>query len=593
MLTIVHVTHEAVHKIGGIGSVLEGLITAEAYRKGVGRTILLGPLFSRDGGADGRLGADGEVLYSSIDGRRDHAYAPALAEVEARYGCGLVYGRRWIRSPDGASEANPEVLLVDVHSMQPGPLNLLKFRLHEAFGIESSRYEGVWDYEQYVRLAAPALDALRALAVHESDGGCVVVAHEYMGLPTALAALLEPQRGVRAVFHAHEVAPVRRIIEQHPGHDVMFYNVMTRARREGRYLEDVFGSQRDYYKHALVAASRHCDGILAVGDRVVDEFRFMGPSFDSAEIALVYNGIPAHPITIEQSTASREKLRRYCRNLLGYAPDHIFTHVTRLVTSKGLWRDLTVMETVEEAFRREGRTGVLFVLSTEIGGPRRREDVLHMERWWKWPVAHREVRPDLTDGEAAFYAAVQELNARARNCKVIYINQFGFDRATCGERMPADMEFWDIRKGSDAEFGQSVYEPFGIAMVEALAYGCVCVINRVCGCLGFVRRVAGEVPARNIVAADYTALSGEEPDLRQLLAMTREEREQHDARIARDVAGRLLAVLPRTPGEAAAARSSGYEIARQMSWEVVAGEQFLPAIERATKYAGPGVRRKG
>jgi hypothetical protein len=27
--------------------------------------------------------------------------------------------------------------------------------------------------------------------------------------------------------------------------------------------------------------------------------------------------------------------------------------------------------------------------------------------------------------------------------------------------MPADMEFMDIRKGSDVEFGQSIYEPFG------------------------------------------------------------------------------------------------------------------------------------
>ena len=39
--------------------------------------------------------------------------------------------------------------------------------------------------------------------------------------------------------------------------------------------------------------------------------------------------------------------------------------------------------------------------------------------------------------------------------------------------MPADMEFLDIRRGSDLEFGQSIYEPFGIAQVEPLTYGAI------------------------------------------------------------------------------------------------------------------------
>ena len=34
MKTVVHVTHEAVQKIGGIGAVLHGLITSKVYRVG-------------------------------------------------------------------------------------------------------------------------------------------------------------------------------------------------------------------------------------------------------------------------------------------------------------------------------------------------------------------------------------------------------------------------------------------------------------------------------------------------------------------------------------------------------------------------------
>jgi hypothetical protein len=36
----------------------------------------------------------------------------------------------------------------------------------------------------------------------------------------------------------------------HPGHDTMFYNVLRSAMAQGLYVEDVFGSQAGYYKHA-------------------------------------------------------------------------------------------------------------------------------------------------------------------------------------------------------------------------------------------------------------------------------------------------------------------------------------------------------
>ena len=47
-MIVVHVTHEAVEKIGGIGAVIAGLMTADAYQEKVSRTILLGPLLSTD-----------------------------------------------------------------------------------------------------------------------------------------------------------------------------------------------------------------------------------------------------------------------------------------------------------------------------------------------------------------------------------------------------------------------------------------------------------------------------------------------------------------------------------------------------------------
>lgn len=584
MRTLAHVTHEAVHKIGGIGTVLEGLITARAYHEGVDRTVLVGPLFSVEGDATTRLGRGGEVYYSQRDHRRDHAAAHALRDVEQRYGVEIIYGRRPFKAVDTGFESAPEVLLIAVWHAQPGPLKYLKFRLYEAYNIASDRYESVWEYEQYVRLAMPALEALRAIgACGGADQQCVVVAHEFMGMPTALAAKLFPEFGCKAVFQAHEVAAVRKIVEEHPCHDTMFYNVLRRAPREGLYLEDVFGSQDGYFKHPLVKAARHCDNILAVGDDVVEELRFLSPQFKEAPISLTYNGIPAYRSTAEEDTASKRRLQVYAENLLGFCPDFVFTHVTRLVRSKGLWRDLEVMEHIERAFRADGRTAVLFVLSTEMGGPRRPADVLRMEREYGWPVAHREGLPDLSGGEAAYYVGVQAFNARSRQCKVIFVNQFGFDREHCGLRMPEDVQFWDIRRGSDLEFGQSVYEPFGIAQIEALSFGSICVMSAVCGCAGFVRRVTDNRPGPNVIVVDYTHLDRSVADVRDLLKLTAADRLRVERHVAQEAARQILAALPTTPVQSAALLDRGHEIARRMSWDVIARDYFLPAIEFALK----------
>ena len=164
--------------------------------------------------------------------------------------------------------------------------------------------------------------------------------------------------------------------------------------------------------------------------------------------------------------------------------------MTRLVRSKGLWRDLRVLQEIEKGLRAQGKTAVFLLLSTEVSR-RRSCDIANMEANYGWPVAHREGWPDLSGGEAEFYTAIQQFNARSRNVKVVFINQFGFDQKSCGRQMPADMEFLDIRKGTDVEFGQSIYEPFGIAQLEPLTFGGICVVSNVCGCAGFLRDVTG------------------------------------------------------------------------------------------------------
>jgi hypothetical protein len=233
---------------------------------------------------------------------------------------------------------------------------------------------------------------------------------------------------------------------------------------------------------------------------------------------------------------------------------------------------------MEREFRRTGKSAVLFVLSTEVP-PRRPEDVREMEQWWHWPVAHREGGTDLSYGEAVYYQGVQEFNARNRQIKAIYVNQFGWEQAVCGKRMPEDMSFMDIRRASDVEFGMSIYEPFGIAQLEPLTFGSICVPSRVCGCAGFFDKVTGGAEVPNVHIIDYCDLGPARWDEKKLLELDRDHRTEHEDRIARQIAGYLLETMPKNDAQADTLLRTGYEIASQMSWDVVAGRFVLPAID--------------
>jgi glycogen synthase len=578
--TVVHVTHEATGKIGGIGAVLEGTFTSKAYDKEVARSILVSPLFNAEGDVDSRLGEGGQVIYSSLDGRIQSNYQAGFRRIEDHFNVEIVYGRREFTDPMTGVTSLPEVLLVDISRMDKGPIDHFKGAMFNQYGIASDRYENTWDFEQWVRLAAPSVEALKVIGAAEQDKPTIIVAHEYMGMPTAMAGMMD-DFDFKTVFYAHEVATMRRIVEDRTGHDTMFYNVLEKAHENEQYVNDVFGDQSDYYKHALVNAARHCDNILAVGDCVVDELKFMAPEFETADIDLTYNGIPSYEISLAEKYESRDKLRQYCDNLLGWKPDFIFTHVTRLVMSKGLWRDLRVLEHMDQEFTTMNRTAVLFVLSTETHR-RREKDIVEMESAYKWPVAHREGMPDLSGGEAKFYAGVQEFNAKSRSIKVIFINQFGFDRAGCGMRMPEDMEFMDIRKGSDVEFGQSIYEPFGIAQLEPLTFGGICVVTNVCGCAGFVKDVAGVQKVPNVIIADYTDLNGEGgKNIQEMVQIDKVERDRIEHKISEKIALEICGRLPKNDQEFNCMLQSGYELARHMGWEAVVENYVMKSLHKA------------
>jgi len=421
-------------------------------------------------------------------------------------------------------------------------------------------------------------------AIGASGTDAYVIAHEFMGIPTALAAAVDVDFGAKTVFYAHEVATVRNIVEKSSGHDIMFYNVMRYGRKGNFFLGEIFGDQGDYFKHPLVEAAKYFDCIFAVGDYVADELRFLAPDFEGSNINVVYNGIPAYQTGIEDKLKSKEKLQRYCEILLGFRPDFVFTHVTRLVKSKGLWRDLRVLEHIEKDFQQKNKTAVLFLLSTEVS-QKSPEAIYRIESEYDWPVSHREGWPDLSGGEADFYTAVQKFNAKSSNVKVIFINQFGFCRKLCGNRMPEDMEFLDIRRGSDVEFGMSVYEPFGISQLEPLTFGGICVISSVCGCSGFIRDIACGVPVKNIIVADFINLHEYGFDtIENLVQIDASLRRQVERKASEKIASQILSTITENPAEIESMIKTGYDLAGKMSWDVVVESYILPGLESIQKH---------
>ncbi len=590
-LTVAHVTHEAVVHMGGIGTVLQGLLTSPVYRSAVGRSILVGPLWDtrRTDDVNSRLGGDGaRVIYSSLDAYDPTGLAAKLAPIELAYGVRAVYGTRVFRDTvDPERTAEAEVLLFDLSRATAAPVNAFKATLFERFGIECHPFDHNDDFEQWVRLASPAYAALVALTQDDELPG-VLISHEYMGMPAALAATLDRAGRFRTLFHGHECSTARHVVEHHPGHDAAFYPEMRRALERGETIEDTFGSQQGNYRHQLVSRACALDGVIAVGDDTADELRYLSADMRETPVGLCYNGAPVPDVGIEDKLASRARVLDWIEPLLGFRPDYLFTHVTRPVISKGLWRDIEVCRGLDAMLAQRGERAA-YLLLTCGARPRSFDDVTRMNREYAWPAHHREGYPDAEGPEVGLCHDAAAFNESAAAVRAVVVNQFGFSHETLGEASPKGLDLADLRRAADVEFGLSVYEPFGIAPVEPLHAGAIAVVTEISGCAGFMRRAADDLGLDatthpNVVLADFTdgGRSGKETGAKELAAI------EHDecARVARLLDERL----PRNTSDRNARLESGRRLAHEMSWDRVCEREFLPALHGLFTLAGCAAR---
>ncbi|MGA2497507.1 MAG: hypothetical protein ABSH20_07185, partial [Tepidisphaeraceae bacterium] len=123
----------------------------------------------------------------------------------------------------------------------------------------------------------------------------------------------------------------------------------------------------------------------------------------------------------------------------------------------------------------------------------------------------------------------------------------------------------------------------GIAQVEPISFGGICIFSNVCGCAGFIDKVTGSQPTPNVIVADYTALHDRDIRPEHLLSVGRAQRNQIEHEVAEQVAHQLIDRLPHTPREFTEFIDRGYDLAKHMSWDAVARDYVLPGINRAAK----------
>lgn len=593
--TLAHVTHEAVEKLGGIGTVLEGLLTSRAYQAAVRRSILVGPMAvipGAQGSIQERLGSHAHILYSSRDHFDAGGWSRLFRPIQLAFETHIAYGTRRFSAGPTSAPAEAEILLIDVSNPSQQRVNVFKHRLWERFGLDAGRYEHAWDFEEYCRLAEPAFYALNAI-LDEDEMPCTIFSHEFMGMCTALKAVMDGAGLFRTVFHAHECSTARRIVEEHPGHDTTFYNSLALASARGQHVSDVFGDQSTFMRHALISLTNHLDAVMAVSDFTAQEMRFLGPQMKAARVETVYNGLPVYEADVALEHASRAMMDEWVRNVTGRSFDLLLTHVARPVVSKGFWRDLRVCHELDGLLAREGKTA-LYVLVTCGAPPRSQAEADRMAAAHRWPCEHVEGYPDLAGPEVGLHQMIADFNASHRFVRALLVNQFGWGRAFLGSACPASMTFDDLRRATDVEFGQSIYEPFGIAHFEPLGSGAICIPSNVSGCVQAVQAAADSLGrpdalSRNILVADYTRLDAPWT-IPHLLAISRTERDSIENREARRVAAELLRRIPRTDFDRDALMHLGQELAHAMSWDSIFSRQMLPLLDALTalRPAGAG-----
>jgi len=119
------------------------------------------------------------------------------------------------------------------------------------------------------------------------------------------------------------------------------------------------------------------------------------------------------------------------------------------------------------------------------------------------------------------------------------------------------------------------------AQLEPLTFwGHLCFSAAFCGCLGFLRDVTGGHEVPNVIVADYTNLETHDyADIEDMLQINRSVRDEIEAIQSEKVAMQICSRLPKNEQEIESMIQSGYELAKNMSWDTVVNNYLLNNLQ--------------
>ncbi|NBD13440.1 glycosyltransferase family protein [Corallococcus silvisoli] len=607
---LVHLSHEATRTRGGMGVVLEHLLAAPEYRQAFPRTLLVSPAvrpcgpgsYASEASLVHDLEAHGEVFYSGLRRNNPERWTRVFRPLEEKHDVSFVYGRR--DAPGGPVE----VLLVDVtdvlrgHRVRMGTLPRFLARLHTLFGVDlvfdcRGRRPAPWrmlsrvwrqrhgtrlgaapwvnrlfrravrhglvdappldhDAMLAVTLAEPVFDALERL--RSRDGaGTVLLAQEHLSLPLAYKALLDGRDWCRTVYYAGEVRTPRALVESgeqgQGASDARYYNIQRLGLEAGRTLDEVYpvGAWPSFQ---ILRNGHLCDRVGAVSASVADELRFLDTRYALHPVTVVPHGHRPIETGWDAKEAARARVLRHARKHWGKDFRLLLTHIARDEVCKGLWRDVDVCEHLATLLPPE-RKPALLVMVTE----------------WN------EAEP--SDNLRSVKARVEAFNAKDTGVHIALVNQPAW---------PEGLDFTrdDLHRATEVSLGQSLYESYGLAQLEALGCGAICVISGVSGARRALRAVCerqrlSESAHPNLVVADPVADArdaGLAHTVEAWKALAPAVLREQELRTAERVAEEVVRRLPRDAHEGRLLLATGWALSERLGWEPLIREQLLPLL---------------
>ncbi len=569
---VVHVTNEAGIKKGGIGATLFGLISLEKYHEDVKRTILLGPFQKNKQTEYEMLQQNISIKYLTREITSDISSELKIKfeSIEKRYNIEILYGIRLFK------EKEIEIILIDSTDADINRLNIFKGKLFDNFGFQSDLFEHDEEFEDCMSIAVPALRTVYTLTDLKTIKNKFLICHDVYAIPTLLASKMMNME-YRNFYFLHEVPCSRDIIENFHGHEIAFYNIMDNIDPEKKKTTHCGINCTKCFRFGMMKLIKEADRIFSVGDHLEREMKYFYPEID-LKIEKIYRGIPNYYYDIEKKFQAKEKIIEYTSSICGFRPDYIFTHITRLIPSKGLWRDLQIMNHIDKFLQEKGKRGILIFLSSVIPEGRSKSEILTMEKEYGWPVIHKIGYPDLVSHEIDCYKNLQKFNKSAKSVRAILVNQFGWSQDKCGTAVPEDMDFHDLRLGTDVEFGLSIYEPFGISHLESLTVGAICVMSSTCGSIGLLKKELDSLENENLIIADYKE-SGKDFSASALINLEEEKLTALEMTVSEKTAQELIKKLPQNFEDHLQLFKNGYKMSNKLSWDKIYDELYRQTLQ--------------